>query len=240
MRYIARAGLAISLAQMETYLTKGGNVPHDAVLVTVDDGFRSLRTHALPILAEYAIPAVAFVSAGLTATKRGDAATNTAPEDYLDWDDLAALVAAGISVQSHGWSHRSLGRLTRDEVQEDLSRSKDVLQSRLGTHVTAFAYPFGTRADFSSEIAVAVSVAGYRLAFTSQHGSIRPGDPPFTLARTKVESGENLSTFASVVHGGLDAWRWVDRGLWYLQSSRTTGSILQPSGRGAGDSHKPA
>jgi peptidoglycan/xylan/chitin deacetylase (PgdA/CDA1 family) len=220
MRYIARAGLAIPLAQMETYLANKGMVPHDAVLVTVDDGFRSLRTHALPILAENAIPAVAFVSAGLTAMKRRGVRGDAVPEDYLDWDDLEALVAAGVSVQSHGWSHRSLGRLPREEAQQELSRSRETLQSRLGTHVAAFAYPFGTRADFNSEIAVAVRETGYRLAFTSQHGPIRPGDPPFTLARTKVESGENLSMFASLVHGGLDAWRWVDRGLWRLQSSR--------------------
>lgn len=86
--------------------------------------------------------------------------------------------------------------------------------------VTPFAYPFGTRANLNADIAALVGTAGYRLALTSQHGPIRRGDHPFVLNRIKVESGETLSTFAGLVHSGLDAWRWVDRGLWRLQSAR--------------------
>lgn len=218
MRYIARAGLATSLAELESHLSGTDSGRRDAVLVTVDDGFRSLRTVALPILREYAIPAVAFVSSGLLGFKR-EAGRSSAPEDYLDWRDLEALAAQGISIQSHGWSHRSLARLNLDDLREELSRSKQLLEDRLGTQIAAFAYPFGTQADFNTRVAASVRETGYRLGFTAQHGAIRHGADPFMLPRTKVESGETLMTFAALVHGGLDVWRWIDRGLWRLQSS---------------------
>src|SRR4051812_1850730 len=79
MRVIADAGLAISLAQLESFLYGTEVLPRDAVLITVDDGFRSLRTAALPILKEHRIPAVAFVSSGKIGSARSDAA----PEEYL-------------------------------------------------------------------------------------------------------------------------------------------------------------
>jgi peptidoglycan/xylan/chitin deacetylase (PgdA/CDA1 family) len=219
MRYIARAGLPVSLVQLEAFLNGLGELPHDAVLVTVDDGFRSLLGEALPVLQEYAIPAVAFVSAALIASRRDS--MNSAPENYLDWDDLELLAKSGVSIQSHGWTHRSLAHLHPEEARQELSRSRRLLEERLGTPVTALAYPFGTRRDFNSDVATMAAASGYRFGFTSQHGPIRRGDNSLVLNRVKVESGDSLATFASLVHGGLDAWRWIDQGLWRLQSSRS-------------------
>jgi peptidoglycan/xylan/chitin deacetylase (PgdA/CDA1 family) len=217
MQIIARAGLAISLTQLQSFLEGRIQLPRDAVLVTVDDGYRSLRTVALPILQQFAIPAVAFVSPGMIGRTRHQAPTEV--EDYLTWKDVTFLAQHGLNVQSHGWSHRSLPWLDPTEARNELIFSKDVLDRRIGA-VTAFAYPFGTRADFNPDVATMVEQAGYQMGFTSQHGPICPGDDCLTLNRTKVERGETEATFSSLVHGGLDAWRWVDRALWRIQASR--------------------
>ena len=215
MQTVARAGLAISLSQLEGFVSGTAQPPDDAVLITIDDGFDSLRSVALPILECYAIPAVAFVSPGKIADRRG---YRGAPEDYLTWKQLSFLANRGVSIQSHAWSHRSLPNLSGEEALEELICSKEVLGRRLG-NVSALAYPFGTRADFDECAASLAAQAGYRTAFTSQHGPIRVGDDQLKLTRTKVEGGETTATFASLIHGGLDAWRWVDRGLWWLQAS---------------------
>jgi len=221
MRHIARAGTAISLSQLEAFMAGTEDLPQDGVLVTIDDGFKSTVEFAFPILRKLDVPAVAFVSAGLVGMKRGDPGIDAAaPEDYLDWKDLETLNAHNVSIQSHGCTHRSLGFLPPAQIIDELSRSKEMLEQRLGSPVTAFAYPFGTVTDYSAAIAKQAADLGYRLAFTSQHGAIRRGDDALTLARTKVEAGESLATFNSLVHGGLDAWRWVDRSLWRIQASR--------------------
>jgi len=220
MNYLARTGLAISLDQLRGFVRERCAVPHDSVMVTIDDGFRSVLDQAMPILRDNAIPAVAFVSGDLIGSKRRTAGADADPEDYLHWRDLEALALAGISIQSHGCSHRSLRYLSRQQAADELGRSRKQLQERLGSEVAAFAYPFGTRADFDATIATMAGEAGYELAFTSQHGPIRGGDDALTLPRIKVESGESLSTFVSLVHGGLDAWGWIDRNLWRIQASR--------------------
>jgi hypothetical protein len=66
-----------------------------------------------------------------------------------------------------------------------------------------------------------VAASGYQLAFTSQHGPIRRGDDAIVLNRVKVESGDTLSMLASLMHGGLDAWRWIDHSLLAVAILRT-------------------
>jgi peptidoglycan/xylan/chitin deacetylase (PgdA/CDA1 family) len=219
MRLLAREGLAVSLDQLKAFLAGEAELPRDAVLVTVDDGFRSLLGTALPILRDFAIPAVAFVSAGLLSSSEANRSSGDAPEPYLRWEELDALLESGVSIQSHGISHRSLTHLSTQEAYQELLQSRRILEDRLGLAVDAFAYPFGTRADFNATVAGLAKDAGYQLAFTSQHGPVEPGSDLFTLSRTKVEGGETLATFAALVHGGLDAWRWIDRGLWRMQAS---------------------
>ncbi len=219
MHLLARERLAVSLNQLKAFLAGEAELPCDAVLVTVDDGFRSLLRTALPILRDFAIPAVAFVSTGLLLSSESNHSSGDAPEPYLRWEELDALMASGISIQSHGITHRSLAQLSTQQAYHELLQSRRILEDRLGVPVDAFAYPFGTRADFNATVAGLAKDAGYQLAFTSQHGPVVPGGDLLTLSRTKVEGGETLATFAALVHGGLDAWRWIDRGLWRMQAS---------------------
>jgi peptidoglycan/xylan/chitin deacetylase (PgdA/CDA1 family) len=61
-RFIREACNPISLSQWHEAVTGGTPLPPRPVLLTFDDGYRSLLTVALPILSKYKIPAVAFVA----------------------------------------------------------------------------------------------------------------------------------------------------------------------------------
>lgn len=219
MAYLAERNLAVSLAQVEDHVGGARPLPRGAVLVTIDDGVQSVYEHALPALRDYALPAVAYVTPSLIGVGRDGAAVD-GPEPYMRWDELEKLAEHGVSVQSHGWSHRSLGGRSRAEVDDEVGRSRAVLEQRLGRAVRSFAYPFGTRADFDDAAAAALARAGYRSAFTSQHGPVRVGDDPLKLSRVKVEGGEALWMFRLLVDGGLDPWRLIDQTLWRLQARR--------------------
>jgi peptidoglycan/xylan/chitin deacetylase (PgdA/CDA1 family) len=219
MAWIASRGLAVSLADLRAFLAGKKSLPDGAVLVTIDDGCPSLLTHALPVLQCYDIPAVAFVPAGELTGQPARMDGPESPDARMSWDDLRALARAGVTIGSHAWSHRSLGRLPRDEARAEVERSRRELERRLEQSVTAFAYPFGTRADFSPVTRAILEAAGYDLAFTSQHGAVRPAFDPLTLPRVKVEGGERLWMFRLLVRGGLDAWQLADRALWRLQAA---------------------
>ena len=221
MAWLAERGLAVSLADVEAFVYQGKVLKPGSVLVTIDDGCRSVETLALPILKRYRVPAVVFVSSGNIGrtTSQRNQQGETPIEDYMDWRELHQLIDAGLEIGSHAVTHRSLGRMPIGEAAEEIQVSRAELERGLGRPITSFAYPYGTLADFNSSIANAMKAGGYRLAFTSQHGAIRPDMDAMTLPRIKIEGGDESWLFPAVASGGLDAWRWVDRALWRIQAS---------------------
>lgn len=206
MAFLARTGRAVTLAQLRGFLGGRRNLDNGAVLVTIDDGDPSVREVALPILRRHGVPAVLFTLAG-------------APEGFrvLDGAGLRELAEAGVEIGSHSLTHRSMARIPAVEAVVEARDSRRRLEDLLGRPVTTFAYPFGTRADYSQATAAILREAGYDLAFTSQHGAVRPGLDPLALPRVKVESGDPDWLFPLLCGGAMDAWRLVDGGLYGLQ-----------------------
>jgi peptidoglycan/xylan/chitin deacetylase (PgdA/CDA1 family) len=60
----------VALADVVDHVTTGAELPPGAVLITFDDGHRSVLEHGLPRLRERGLPAVVFVVAGLVDTDR--------------------------------------------------------------------------------------------------------------------------------------------------------------------------
>ncbi len=215
MRLLAEERRAISLEDLRLFVAGRKELPRDACLITIDDGLLSTLTEALPILRRWGVPAVAFVSAGLVGS------AHRYPEPYMGWDEVRAVVATGlVEIGSHAYTHRSLGLISAEEVRAEVTKSKEHLEDRLGTPIRSFAYPFGTRTDFSAETERAIADAGYTIAFNSMHGAIRPGMDPISLPRVKVEGGEPLWMFRSITLGAMDSWRLADRTLFQLQRDR--------------------
>jgi peptidoglycan/xylan/chitin deacetylase (PgdA/CDA1 family) len=210
MQRVARRGAAVSLPQVRAFVAGAAVIPPGAVLVTIDDGSACLWHRALPILRAHGIPAVAFVPAEAIAVHGRDRET-AAAADVLTIDQLAHLADFGITLGSHGWSHRPLAALAPAEIKDEVSRSHEALERWTGRQVDAFAYPYGRRGDFSAETERALRECGYACAFTSQHGAVLPGENAFALPRIKIEAGEPTWIFDLACTGGLDAWGLIDR-----------------------------
>ena len=218
MQMLATEGRAVSLEQVERFLVGKEVLPEDACLVTIDDGMLSTLTEASPILHQYAVPAVSYVSASLVGRK----APGEYGERYLTWDELRAVAASGlITIGSHAYTHRSMALLPKPEMREEMRRSREVLEEGLQREVRSFAYPFGTWTDFNSGTNQALVEAGYAISFSSVHGAIRQGMPPVSLPRVKIEGGEAPFMFSRISRGAMDGWRVVDRHLWRFQRVRT-------------------
>lgn len=215
MGWLAQHGKAVSLDDVAEFVAGRRTLPHDAALITIDDGSVSTLRVAAPILARHRIPAVAYVTSSLIGL--GDLGHG---ERFLSWEELRELADSGITIGSHAHTHRSLGKMPPHEARDEARRSKETIEQKLGRPVTSFAYPFGTHGDFTPETEQALRDAGYTLAFNSKHGAIRPGMDPISLPRVKVEGGEASWMFRLAASGGMDAWRLVDDNLWRLQRVR--------------------
>ena len=139
-------------------------LPERAVLLTFDDGYRSVREVALPWLRRFGYPAVSFVSTGYI----GGCSTfdsGVEPEEPIcDWEDLRELQQQGISIQSHGVTHRGFSSLGPEEQEEELTRSKDVLEAQLRKRVEVFAFPYGDNGGNPPESAKTLEKVGFRAA----------------------------------------------------------------------------
>lgn len=117
----------------------GGGRPR--VALTFDDAYRNFREAAYPVLAELGLPATLFVPVGFV---EGDCPPPLAAAALpaASWGELAEMSASGlVTVGSHTWSHPDLTALAPAEVDEELRRSRERLEERLGRPVRSFCYP---------------------------------------------------------------------------------------------------
>lgn len=206
MTWLKERSLAISLQDFDEFLAGRRAVRRGSVLVTIDDGYSDLQV-VLPVLRRLGIPAVAFISA---ADLQPECAHGSGVSK-LTREEIRDLCQSAVEVGSHGWQHRSLGVLASSEVQFEAEESRRALEASTGRPVRAFAYPYGTRRDFTPSTGAILKMAGYSCAFTSQHGSVQAGADRFELPRIKIEGGDGFWLFTLAVRGGLDPWGIIDR-----------------------------
>ena len=174
-------------------------LPERAVLLTFDDAYRSLVHVALPRLIQLRYPAVVFVPTEFIGRLNAFDADEEPEEAICGWEDLRELERDHISVQSHGVSHRPLSQLTCAEQEQELVRSKAVLERGLNKPVDVFAYPYGDAGlgrdwrEKRKALRGALQRAGYRAAFLyggrPQH---LPARDRFRLARVAMGPDTDL------------------------------------------------
>ena len=122
--------------------------------ITFDDGHMSQFSRAFPILQEYSLKAIFFVTAGWTGQR----------SDFMSWAQLQELLRYGHEVQSHGWSHALLTNCSLSELRQELARSKCELENHLGVPIDAISMPGGR---WSKNVLDVCKEIGYRRVFTS-------------------------------------------------------------------------
>ena len=103
-----------------------------------------------------------------------------AREWYLNWTQLAELMAAGHTIGGHGYLHEPYTRLTRAQQRVDARRTAELLDEGLGPDLRPFSYPYGC---YNEEAVSAVAGAGFVQAFTTQRRLLTGGDQALSLPR---------------------------------------------------------
>jgi peptidoglycan/xylan/chitin deacetylase (PgdA/CDA1 family) len=182
------------------------------VVVTVDDGYRDFHDSVLPLLVRYRIPAVLYLATSLVA---GEGATGDDP-DALTWTQLAEAVATGlVTVGAHTHGHTDLSRAPERVCQEEMARSKELVEDRLGVACRHFAYPWAVGSPAADRVARRLFDSAALDAWrTNRSGAI----DPWRLGRTPVLASDGLAFFRAKVQGRLDgealAYRLLGRGPW--------------------------
>ena len=134
----------IGLADLVESLRTGTPFPDRSFVLTFDDGYRSIHKHLGPLLESLGWTATVFLAVSENGEgRRSTGISRLFGRPLLSWAEIADLGRAGVTFGAHSLTHRDLTRLPASRVEIEMARSKAVIEERLETRVSAFAYPFG-------------------------------------------------------------------------------------------------
>lgn len=117
------------------------------------------------------------------------------PKLMLNWNEVRTLRREGITFGVHTVTHTVLTALDSVEARAEILHSKRRVEEELEEPATLFAYPNGTRQDFSDESIEVLREAGFAAAVTTIFGTNGPGINRFALRRCSCYGG-SPSAFA--------------------------------------------
>ncbi len=184
-------------------------LPANPVLISFDDGFRSVFTTAFPVLKRYQVPAVVALVGSWLGPETGPVRFGddlVARERFLSWEQLRTLVASGlIEPASHTYDlHKGIPgnpqgnsepavttRLYRGEtgyesesayrlrLRADLAQNSSSLERQLGRRPRVVVWPYGR---YNQTAAAVASELGMPMGFSLDDGA-NGGKVPLTALR---------------------------------------------------------
>lgn len=221
MAYLQHQGYrVIRLSDMHAFLQGHGSLPKKAVVITIDDGFKSAYTIAYPILKKYGFPATLFVYSSFIGLPGG-----------LSWTQMREMVDSSlIDIQSHSKTHTNLALKQADEspeayerrIQQEIQHPARQIKRHLQLSVHTFSYPYGDANDIVVE---QLKKSAYRMAATVQRGGNACFADPLRLRRTLIYGDEPLETFKK----RLEVFRLIKRARIKQVTLQSGPSMLPPT-----------
>jgi peptidoglycan/xylan/chitin deacetylase (PgdA/CDA1 family) len=163
----------ISVSSLRSVLD--ATATHPDLRLTFDDGNSSDRDVVLDELVERGLQATFFV-----------VADRIGKPGFLGPDAVREMIAAGMSVQSHGVCHRAWRGLDRSALAHELNGSRVQIEDVTGQPVDEVAIPYCV---YDRRVLRAVREAGYRRVYSCDRGAADPG--AWLQPRNQISAGED-------------------------------------------------
>jgi peptidoglycan/xylan/chitin deacetylase (PgdA/CDA1 family) len=181
METIRRLGITvIPMADFIAWKDSGKAIPDKAIVITMDDGWKSVYIDAFPILKEFGYPFTIYLYKNYV--DGGGKALTTAM--------IEEMMANGASIGSHSVSHpfpQTVKKFRKQGAQAyakfldaEMGESKRFLAGKFGTNVDTYAYPGGY---FTEEMLGKAAELGYTHLFTVHPGKVKRSVPNNVLPR---------------------------------------------------------
>lgn len=194
MKYLKDNGYrVINFSQLLDFLEYRRPIPEKSVIISIDDGYRSIYNISYPILKKYGFTATLFIYTDFIGVSR----------NALTWRLLAEMKAAGFEIGSHTVAHSDLSKPKPEEdaqmfmarINKELRLSKHIIDKKLGQDTTLLAYPYGR---YNKIVLNICEQLGYRIAVTVKRGSNPFFINPLKLKRTQILR-RDMKSFISVL-----------------------------------------
>jgi len=162
----------LSVPELVDHLKEGKELPDKALSVTIDDGYESIYTEAYPRFKKAGIPFTIFISTD--PIDRGYA-------KHLNWKQIQEMAKDPlVTIGAHTASHLHMAAASQARIGDEMARSLERMEEKLGYRPDTFAYPYG---EASAKAISVVRGFGMRAAFGQHSGAIGSGDDMYYLAR---------------------------------------------------------
>jgi peptidoglycan/xylan/chitin deacetylase (PgdA/CDA1 family) len=179
----------IPLATLVENLANDKKTPDKTVVITIDDGYKSVYEQAWPILKEFGYPFTVFLY--VEATDKGH-------WNYMTWEQAREMKAAGVDIQNHSYAHyRQVNRPAgmNDEeyiswIRADLAVSTRIISEELKERPRFYAVPYG---EYNQEVIDTTRSFGYEAILMQDPGSVSRETDIFSIPREPI-LGNDWST----------------------------------------------
>ncbi len=166
----------LSMQDLDLYIDGKINLPKKSVVLTIDDGHDTIYTYASPIMEKYNIKATIFNIESAHPGAISKATKNVEIHSH--------------TYNMHEYSCGGKGAITcisQVDGVADLQKASQALNNSL-----YLAYPFGHYNDHAINI---LKDAGYKLAFTTDGGTVKVGTNKYKIPRYYIYNEWTLDNF---------------------------------------------
>ena len=158
------------------------------ILLTIDDGLLSFYENAWPILKEKKIPFILFVNT-----------REVGSFNYMDWDQIIELhKEENVEIGNHSHSHEYLVNESPKIIKQDIKKSIEIFEKKLGKNSDFFSYPFG---EYSLVFKNIIKDLGFKYAFGQHSGVIDETKNFYELPRFPInEKYGDLKRFKTLIN----------------------------------------
>jgi peptidoglycan/xylan/chitin deacetylase (PgdA/CDA1 family) len=191
MRYLKDQGYrVINLREFRQFIEGKRQLPQRSVVLSFDDGYKSFREYAEPILKELGFTATLFVYTDYVGAGR----------NAVSWKDLRELKEAGFDIEAHSKTHSDLRRKQGESeadyaarIRSELQLPQNLFRQNLGEPVQTIAYPYGA---WDEDLLKHLGQYGYLTAFTVRREANSAFVTPFKVHRSQIYGEMSLEEFA--------------------------------------------
>jgi len=111
----------------------------------------------------------------------------------VTWQQLIEMQEEGLDVGSHTLTHPILTRVSSEELEIELKKSKQIIEEKLHIEINGICYPNGMHSDISAKVIEVVKRCNY------QYGLVAYNDNTKEIDLYKIDrlaASENLASFA--------------------------------------------
>ncbi len=161
------------------------------IVITFDDGFKSLYQYLPEIMEEFNFRPIIFIVTGFIG-KRGDWDVWIKRGIHLNEYEIKRLAELGVIFGSHTHNHPLLTALENDGLKFELEYSKKFLEDLTGKKVEYISYPFG---KYNDKVVGMAKEIGYSKGFISTPVKVKESD--FNIGRWSVYL---IDTYFNLMH----------------------------------------